>query len=208
MEEKNRKDPVTEETADAENTPDIKMSDTAEAANTAETTDSAEDKKDKKRADKKQKAELDRLKAELDAKTAALTEADDKYLRLMAEYDNFRRRSREEKDAVYSAAVSDTVSELLPLFDNLELAAKYTGDNTSEAAKGVSMILASVPDILEKLNVSSFGEAGDSFDPNIHNAVMHTEDDSLGEGVITDVFQKGYRLGDKIIRFATVKVAN
>lgn len=204
MEENKRTDPAAEENTGAD-TADVK---TAENAETASTADAAEDKKDKKKSDKKLKAELDALKTELEAKTAALAEADDKYLRLMAEYDNFRRRSREEKDAVYSAAVSDAVSELLPLFDNLELAAKYTGDNSSEAAKGVSMILASVPDILGKLNVSSFGEAGDSFDPNIHNAVMHTEDESLGEGVITDVFQKGYKHGDKIIRFATVKVAN
>lgn len=175
-------------------------------------TDNAEekscDKKEKKKSDKKLKNEIEALKAELEKKNAAIAEADDKYLRLLAEYDNFRRRSREEKDAVYSNAVSDAVSELLPLLDNLELASKYTGDNAAEAAKGVEMILASVPAVLDKLNVTSFGEAGEQFDPNIHNAVMHIDDDAHGENEIIDVFQKGYRHGDRVIRVAMVRVAN
>lgn len=170
--------------------------------------DKKDDMKNKKKSDKKLKSEIEALKAELEKKNAAIAEADDKYLRLMAEYDNFRRRSREEKDAVYSNAVSDAVSELLPLFDNLELASKYTGDNAAEAAKGVEMILASVPAVLEKLNVTAFGEVGEQFDPNIHNAVMHIDDDSHGENEIIDVFQKGYKHGDRVIRVAMVRVAN
>lgn len=167
---------------------------------------SAEEKTKKKNDTKKQKAELEALTKELEEAKAKLAEGDDKYLRLLAEYDNFRRRSKEEKDAVYANAVADTVTELLPLFDNLELATKYTG--TGDAAKGVEMILASAPELFAKIGVTAFGEAGDTFDPNIHNAVMHEENEEYGEGVITDVFQKGYRLGDKIIRFAMVKVAN
>ncbi|MBE6708235.1 MAG: nucleotide exchange factor GrpE [Ruminococcaceae bacterium] len=194
MEDKNITEPITEEETAPECEPEVK--------------EEKEEKKDKKRSDKKIKAELDELKAEMEKKDAALSEADDKYLRLMAEYDNFRRRSREEKDATYSAAVSDTVSELLPLFDNLELASKYTGDNATEAAKGVEMILSSVPAILEKLNVTSFGEVGEKFDPNIHNAVMHVDDENFGENEIIDVFQKGYKHGDRVIRFAMVRVAN
>ncbi len=199
MEDKNIKDNIPEEetveTADCE----------CECECEAET---KEDKKDKKKSDKKLKAEIEALRAEIEKKDAAIAEADDKYLRLMAEYDNFRRRSREEKDAVYSNAVSDAVSELLPLFDNLELASKYTGDNAAEAAKGVEMILSSVPGILEKLNVTAFGEAGEQFDPNIHNAVMHVDDENYGENEIIDVFQKGYKHGDRVIRFAMVRVAN
>lgn len=169
----------------------------------------AKEKKPKtEKTDKNLKAEVDSLKAEIENANSALAEADDKYLRLMAEYDNFRRRSREEKDAVYAAAVSDAVTELLPLFDNLELASKYTGDNATEAAKGVEMILASVPGILEKIGVTAFGEAGEQFDPNIHNAVMHIDDENYGENEIVDVFQKGYRLGERVIRFAMVRVAN
>lgn len=187
---------------------------------TAECESGAADKKEKgqkpeKDKEKRAKAELRELKSELESakaelasKNEALSAADDKYLRLMAEYDNFRRRSKEEKDAVYSAAVGDTVIELLPLFDNLELASKYTGADSDGAAKGVEMILSSIPAILEKIGVTAFGEPGDTFDPNIHNAVMHEEDDSLGENVVKEVFQKGYRHGDKIIRFAMVKAAN
>lgn len=175
-----------------------------------ENKDQKKDKSERKKSEtKKLKSENEALLRELEQKNEALAAADDKYLRLLAEYDNYRRRSREEKDAVYSEAVSDAVRELLPLFDNLELASKYTADDAEgEAAKGVNMILSSVPGILEKLNVSAFGETGDPFDPNLHNAVMHVEDESLGEGVITDVFQKGYRHGDRVIRFAMVKVAN
>ena len=194
MEEKNINEPITEE----ETTPECESEVKAEK----------EEKKDKKKSDKKLKAEVEALSAEIEKKDAALAEADDKYLRLMAEYDNFRRRSREEKDATYSAAVADTVSELLPLFDNLELAKKYTADNTSEAAKGVEMILSSVPAILEKLNVTAFGEVGEKFDPNVHNAVMHVDDENFGENEIIDVFQKGYKHGDRVIRFAMVRVAN
>lgn len=212
---------------------DIKKQDaekTAEAVETAETADNcdcgandandANDKKEKAQKperdkEKKAKSELRELKAELESakaelasKNEALSAADDKYLRLLAEYDNFRRRSKEEKDAVYSTAVGDTVVELLPLFDNLELASKYTGADSEGAAKGVEMILSSIPAILEKIGVTAFGEPGDPFDPNIHNAVMHEEDETLGENVVKEVFQKGYRHGDKIIRFAMVKAAN
>lgn len=195
MEEKNINETITEE----------------ETAPECESEVKEEVKKDKKKsdkADKKLKAEIETLKAEIEKKDETLKEADDKYLRLMAEYDNFRRRSREEKDATYSAAVADAVSELLPLFDNLELAKKYTGDNAAEAAKGVEMILGSVPSILEKLNVTAFGEVGEQFDPNIHNAVMHVDDENFGENEIIDVFQKGYKHGERVIRFAMVRVAN
>ena len=212
MDEKNMEKNITEETdedtlqngdaSDEEVNPDCSGVDGDN--------DQKKDKTDKKKSEvKKLKSENEALLRELEQKNEALAAADDKYLRLMAEYDNFRRRSREEKDAVYSDAVSDAVRELLPLFDNLELASKYTLDDAAgEAAKGVDMILSSVPGILEKLNVSSFGEPGEVFDPNLHNAVMHVEDEGLGESVITDVFQKGYKHGDRVIRFAMVKVAN
>lgn len=185
------------------------------AAETVDKKPKAEGKTENK-SEKKLKNEIELLRRELeelkeahaDEMKKAADAAEDKYLRVAAEYDNFRRRSREEKDAVYSNAVSDTVTELLPLFDNLELASKYTGDNATEAAKGVDMILSSVPGILEKIGVTSFGEAGEKFDPNIHNAVMHIDDENYGESEIVDVFQKGYKHGERIIRFAMVRVAN
>ena len=147
--------------------------------------------------------------AELEKRIKELEEdakvKDDKYLRMAAEYDNFRRRSREERDAVYSNAMADTVAELLPIVDNLERAAGFSGDKVAE---GLKMISASVATVFEKLGIESFGAPGDTFDPNLHNAVMHEEDEEKGEGEITDVFQKGYKKGSKIIRFAMVKSVN
>ena len=150
--------------------------------------------------------ELDELKKEIESLKEEIKEKDDKYLRLAAEYDNFRRRSREEKDATYSSAMADTVAELLPIIDNLERAAAF--DDSEKVREGVKMIASTVTSALSKLGVEAFGEAGDKFDPNLHNAVMHDEDDSERENEITDVFQKGYKKGNKIIRFAMVKTVN
>ena len=141
--------------------------------------------------------------AELEAQ---IKDKDDRYLRMAAEYDNFRRRSREEKEGVYDHAVFDTVSELLPIFDNLERAAQYEdGDKVKE---GLAMLLKSTEEVLKKLGIETFGAAGETFDPQIHNAVFHVEDEAYGEGEITEVFQKGYKKGNKILRFAMVKTAN
>jgi molecular chaperone GrpE len=151
-------------------------------------------------------AEIDALKAEIEALKAEAKEKDDKYLRLAAEYDNFRRRSREEKDATYSSALADTVSEILPIIDNLERAAGF--DDGEKVKEGIKMIASTVSGVLSKLGVEPFGQSGDKFDPNLHNAVLHDEDDSERENEITDVFQKGYKKGNKIIRFAMVKTLN
>ena len=170
--------------------------------NTAEK--EAAPKKDKKKSEADElRAELEALKAELEAQKK---EQEDKYLRMAAEYDNFRRRSREEKSGIYDAALCDAVKELLPILDNLELAAKY--DDADKVREGLAMIAKSAEAALAKLGVEKFGEVGDKFDPNLHNAVLHEENDELGEGEITDVFQKGYKKGAKIIRFAMVKSAN
>ena len=137
---------------------------------------------------------------------AELKEKDDKYLRMAAEYDNFRRRSREEKAAVYADALSDTVGELLPIIDNLERAAMY--DDGEKVKEGLVMTAKSAIEVFAKMGVEDFGKVGETFDPNIHNAVLHVEDDAFGEGEIVEVFQKGYRKGKHIIRFAMVKTAN
>ena len=137
---------------------------------------------------------------------AELREKDDRYLRMAAEYDNFRRRSREEKAATYADALADTVGELLPIIDNLERAALY--DDGEKVKEGLMMTAKSVSAVLEKLGVETVGAVGETFDPNLHNAVFHVEDESLGEGEIVEVFQKGYKKGNKIIRFAMVKTAN
>ena len=129
------------------------------------------------------------------------------FLRLAAEYDNFRKRSQKEKDMSYTNGKADTLSKLLPVYDNLERALNQT---TEDAAykKGVEMTMTQLVSILESLGVEIFGEKGDVFDPNLHNAVMHTEEEGAPENTITLVFQKGFKMGDKIVRFAMVQVAN
>ncbi len=131
----------------------------------------------------------------------------DSYLRLYADYDNYRKRTQKEKDAAYGNGKADTVAKLLPVYDNLERALLQ---ETADAAykKGVEMTMAELLKIFTALGVEIYGAVGDGFDPALHNAVMHTEDEALGENVIASVFQKGARLGDKVIRFAMVQVAN
>ena len=131
----------------------------------------------------------------------------DSYLRLAAEFDNFRKRTVKEKEASYGNGKADAVVKLLPIYDNLERALNQP---TEDAAykKGVELTMNELVKIFTSLGVEIFGAPGDSFDPNLHNAVMHTEDESLGENVIAQVFQKGFKVGDKIVRFAMVQVAN
>ncbi len=131
----------------------------------------------------------------------------DSYLRLAADYDNFRKRTIKEKESSYSNGKADAIEKLLPVYDNLEWALNQP---TADVAykKGVEMTMTQLVSILNGLGVEIFGNVGDTFDPNIHNAVMHNEDESLGENTICQVFQKGFKLGDKIVRFAMVQVAN
>ena len=131
----------------------------------------------------------------------------DSYLRLAADYDNFRKRTVKEKEASYVNGKADAVEKLLPVYDNLERA---LNQETTDAAfkKGVEMTMNELVKIFTGLGVEIFGNVGDSFDPNLHNAVMHTDDENLGENVIAMVFQKGFKLGDKVVRFAMVQVAN
>ena len=175
---------------------------------TVETVEEKSAKPDK--AEKKKVKELEKKLAEaqksLDAKTQECAETTDKYLRMMAEYDNFRKRRAKEKESIYADAYADALKSILPIIDNLEKAAEYK--DAEKVSKGVEMILKSATDALTKMGVESFGEKGEQFDPNRHNAVMHVEDESLEEGVIVDVFQKGYSKGDKILRYAMVSVAN
>ncbi|MBR5448840.1 MAG: nucleotide exchange factor GrpE [Clostridia bacterium] len=151
-------------------------------------------------------AEIETLKAEIEKLKAEAKEKDDKYLRLAAEYDNFRRRSREEKEAAYNNALADAITEILPIIDNLERAAQF--DDGDKVKDGLVMIAGSVSGVLDKLGVEAFGKPGEKFDPNLHNAVFHEEDDSDREDEITDVFQKGYKKGNRVIRFAMVKTVN
>ena len=130
----------------------------------------------------------------------------DSYLRLAADYDNYRKRTAKEKEQSYSNGKADTILKLLPIYDKLERAMRQ---DTEDAAykKGVEMTMTELVKIFTGLGVEIFGEAGEHFDPSLHNAVMHTEDDRVGESTITQVFQKGFKLGEKIVRFAMVQVA-
>ena len=154
-----------------------------------------------------QEAEADARDAEIEKLNAQLLDVNDKLLRTVAEYDNFRKRSVKEKEAIYSDSKSDIVGKLLPVIDNFERAAAAQSDYESYK-KGIEMTVKQLLDVFSSLGVEAFGEKGEEFDPNIHNGVMHIDDESLGENVIADVYAKGYKMGDRIIRHATVIVAN
>lgn len=166
--------------------------------------DSEKDGSKKKKEEKKLKKE----NAELCERVASLEkenkELGDKYMRLMAEYDNFRKRSQKEKEGIYSDAYSDALTSILPVADNLERALKFS--DGASVTDGVKMTLSQLKSSLEKMGISEIETK--VFDPKLHNAVMHIEDEAYGEGEIVEVFQKGYIKGDKVIRFAMVKVAN
>jgi len=146
--------------------------------------------------------EKDKQQKKLESDLEALN---DSYLRLAAEYDNFRRRTAKEREGIYADAFGEALGALFPVVDNLERAAQYSGENV---AKGVELTLKSVQDTFAKLGVTEINPVGETFDPNLHNAVMHVEDETLGESVVVEVLQKGYSRGDRVLRFAMVKVAN
>ena len=144
--------------------------------------------------------------SEADKLKASLAEANDKYLRMLAEYDNYRRRSQKERENIYADVRADTVKKFLPVYDNLARAAQHETDD--ETKKGVEGILAQFKAILEALGVTEIPTVGKKFDANLHDALLHIEDEKYGEGEIVLELEKGFKLGDKVIRFAKVQVAN
>ena len=199
MAEEEKVDKTAEETA-AEQQEPADVPDAPETpAEEAPQPEQAEESGKKKKSKKAEK--------ELEALRQQLAGEQDKYLRLAAEYDNYRKRSQKEKDHIYNDGVADTLVKFLPIYDNLERALQQqTADEAYK--KGVEMIMTAMKETLSKCGVEIFGEAGEAFDPAMHNAVMHVEDESLGENVIESVFQKGFRIGEKVVRFAMVRVAN
>lgn len=138
---------------------------------------------------------------------ASLKEQEDQYLRLLAEYDNFRKRSQREKETAWTTAKAETAMAFLPVYDNLDRALKQ--ETADEAyAKGVQMTMTQLKAVLEKLGIKEIEAEGKTFDPELHNAVMHIEDEALETNTVVEVFQAGFQLGDKVIRHAMVKVAN
>lgn len=174
----------------------------------AEATAAADEKETRgeKKKVKKLESELEGLRHRLEAAEKAAADANDKYLRMLAEYDNFRKRSQKEREGCYADAYSDAVNAVLPVLDNLERAAQYS--DAEAVAKGLALTLKSFEETLGKLGVREIESMGKPFDPLLHNAVMHVEDESYGENEIVEVLQKGYIKGDKVIRYAMVKVAN
>ena len=199
MSKKTNSSPASEEQAKEASAAEQNEQTAAQAKPEAE---AAKQPEEKKPEDAKQQEASEFEKAQ-----QALAQEHDSYLRLAAEYDNYRKRSQKEKDNLYTEIRSETVEKFLPVYDNLERA---LAQETQDAAfkKGVEMTMNQLVSVMEKLGVESFGAAGDHFDPQLHNAVMHIEDESLGENVIAEVFQKGFKVGEKVVRFALVKVAN
>ncbi len=176
------------------------------AAVTEDAVEETPQEEDKSTGKKKDRKEEKKLKEENEVLAKSLEELGDRYTRMLAEYDNFRKRAQKEREGVYNDAVSDILNEILPIKDTLEMAMAYADDG--KLSQGVTMTLNKFTETLNRLGVEEFGVAGDDFDPNLHNAVFHVEDDSLGENVIAEVLMKGYKKGEKIIRYAMVKVAN
>ena len=199
MSKKTNSSPASEEQAKEASAAEQNEQTAAQAKPEAE---AAKQPEEKKHEDAKQQEASEFGKAQ-----QALAQEHDSYLRLAAEYDNYRKRSQKEKDNLYTEIRSETVEKFLPVYDNLERA---LAQETQDAAfkKGVEVTMNQLVSVMEKLGVESFGAAGDHFDPQLHNAVMHIEDESLGENVIAEVFQKGFKVGEKVVRFAMVKVAN
>lgn len=137
-----------------------------------------------------------------------LSEKSDQLLRTLAEYDNFRKRSAKEKEQAYSDSAAAVLTKFLPILDNFERAALNDNAEKEDYKKGVEMIFAQFSKVISDSGITPFGEKGDKFDPLLHSAVMHIEDETLGENEVAEVFAKGYKLGDRILRPATVKVAN
>lgn len=179
----------------------------AEAVEAPETAETAEAPEGAAAEGKKGKKKKSREAEALEACEAEKKELEDRYLRLMAEYDNYRRRTQKERENIYPDAVADTLKELLPVLDNLQRALD-TPCADENYITGIQMIRTGLEEFLKKMGVETFGKAGEPFDPNLHNAVMHIEDENLEKNVVAQVFQSGYRRGDRILRHAMVQQAN
>lgn len=207
-EEKKQENPIPEEeredTVETPGQETVEKAETVEVPETEEAPETAEAEPSEPRAKGffgKGKKELKKDQGQL------LAEAADKYLRLAAEYDNYRKRTTKEKDAAWAEAKAQTVAAFLPVYDNLERALKQeTADEAYK--KGVEMTMKGLQDALTGLGVEVIPALGETFDPNRHNAVMHCDDEEAGESTIVEVFQQGFACGDKVIRFSMVKVAN
>lgn len=150
--------------------------------------------------------EVSELRAQVESLQAELAASNDKYLRMIAEYDNFRKRSAHDRELACADATEKALKNILPIGDNLARAAQFT--DPASVAKGIEMMQKGFTEALAAMGIEEIDAKGQPFDPELHNAVMHVEDDTLGEGVVADVLQKGYKMGDRVLRYAMVTVAN
>jgi len=216
--EKEKPETPGEQEPREEETPEVEKSETSTpaqdetAAPEGEKTEKDEKSsgKGKKESHKKEKTfTLTREQMEAAEKAAKqLESAKDQFVRLTAEYDNYRKRTTKEKESIYQDAKADTITEFLAVYDNLERALTTDAESESPHRKGMEMIFTQFKEILKKMGVTEMEAKGQPFDPNRHNAVMHIDDETLGENVVANVFQAGFMMGDKVLRFATVQVAN
>ena len=202
-EKKEPVDQTPEQETDQTTAPEVEQTEAQQSA-------PKKDEKPKKESKKKEKTfTLTREQmeaAELAAKQlAAVT---DQFTRLTAEYENYRKRTTKEKDSIYQDAKMDIITAFLAVYDNLERAMKTEGDEDSPHKKGLEMIFTQFKEVLNKQGVTEMESLGQPFDPNRHNAVMHVDDETVGENVVVDVFQAGFMMGEKVLRFAIVRVAN
>ncbi|MDD5952417.1 MAG: nucleotide exchange factor GrpE [Oscillospiraceae bacterium] len=187
--------------------PEVETTETAEAVQ--EPASQPQEKEEKKsKRDAKKDDEVKKLQEELAAAQKQAADTKDQLLRVMAEYDNYRKRTDKEKAAIYDHAVKDAVAEILNVVDTMEMALAHKDCQEDDLRKGVELIDKNLKSALTKLKVEAIGAEGEPFDPELHQAVSHIENEELGENVIAQVYRKGYRIGDKIIRHATVVVAN
>ena len=185
-----------------EQVPEVEETAQAEAAPEAEAEKKGKKKKEKGITFTREQVE------QMELAVKQLDTVKDQFVRLTAEYDNYRKRTTKEKDTIYQDAKADTIKAFLAVYDNLERAAQSEGGEDSPHKKGLEMIFAQYKDILKSLGVEEIEAKGAAFDPEMHNAVMHIDDESLGENVVAQVFQAGFKMGDKVIRHAIVQVAN
>ena len=185
-----------------EQVPEVEETAQAEAAPEAEAEKKGKKKKEKGITFTREQVE------QMELAVKQLDTVKDQFVRLTAEYDNYRKRTTKEKDTIYQDAKADTIKAFLAVYDNLERAALSEGGEDSPHKKGLEMIFAQYKDILKSLGVEEIEAKGAAFDPEMHNAVMHIDDESLGENVVAQVFQAGFKMGDKVIRHAIVQVAN
>ena len=193
--------PETEQTVPETEAVEEEVQPKAEEPKQEEKPAEAPKKEEKPAKEPKAKAEKEPdLKSQLAAEK-------DKYLRLLAEYDNFRRRSQKEKENIYTDVRGETLKKFLPVYDSLYRALMQTAEE-DPARKGLEMIMTQYENALTQLGVSLIEAVGQPFDANFHNAVMHVEDESVGENIVVEEFEKGFKIGDKVLRYSVVKVAN